>query len=555
MTDHPVAKLEIVTREPLKVGERQSLALRITTQGNEAVFVALPLGATATDLMSPEEFAGCAIDFAERKPRGVLDIDPRPRDACFRVPISRIDALLAFDVSLADFLVEAHAGPVEIRLHADTLASAPASTATVVKRSTPAEIRSFDATRYNVIEGGRVTLDWTLSQEADYDLRNAAAPDRTLVAGRGTSGTSGTPPSLPRGNYVRRALAGDEVVDTRNLRIHAFGATGFKSYELNLPITPAATDIIGLFARPGSGRLYALLRPGTAERVELWSTRHGFDPDPETWEPVTNARKETITLPLEAARRPGAIFQDRLWFIGGDCCDPDAPDTAIGYYDFQETAWHEVGDTDPRRWPDAMAERMGHAVVVLPSRERLWVMGGWSQNGGTCGDIWEFDGKAWTPLEATCDLCLFGATATTDAVWRVGGFSDPGGRASLTITRYDEDGAAVDVDLPIAPGTQYCASATFVLDPAGQQPSGIATLHSASAYRHVLFFLGSERAPTVEVSDVEGSSAQGVLVARDYYHIQPAVFQGAAFFRMLLPDRNARGSLLVSYLVKVERNQ
>ncbi|HET9069150.1 MAG TPA: hypothetical protein VFN28_10945 [Amaricoccus sp.] len=554
MTD-PVAKLEIVTRDPLKVGERQSLSLRITTQGNEAVFVAVPLGDTAADLMSPEEFAACDIDFSERKPRGVLDIEPRPRDACFRVPISRIDALLAFEVSLANFLVEAHAGRVEITLHAGTLSSAPASTVSVVKRSTPAEIETFVATRYNVIQGGNVTLSWTLSQETAYDLHNAAAPHKALVAGRGTSGTSGTPPSLPRGNYVLRALAGDEVVDTRNLRIHAFGATGFKSYELNLPITPAATDILGFFAHPGRGRLYALLRPGTAERVELWSTRHGFDPDPDTWQPESNAQGETITLPLEAARRPGAIFQDRLWLIGGDCCDPDAPDSAIGYYDFQETAWHEVDDTDPRRWPDAMAERMGHAVVVLPSRNRLWVMGGWSQNGGTCGDIWEFDGKAWTPQKPTCDHCLFGATATADAVWRVGGFSDPGGQASLTVTRYGEDGSAVDINLPIAPGMQYCASALFVLDPAGAQPSGLATLHAASAYRHVLFFLGSERTPTIEVSDIEGTSAQGVLMPRDYYHIQPAVFQGAAFFRMLLPDRNARGSLLVSYLVKVDRNR
>ena len=102
---------------------------------------------------------------------------------------------------------------------------------------------------------------------------------------------------------------------------------------------------------------------------------------------------------------------------------------------------------------------------------------------------------------------------------------------------------------------QYCASALFVLDPAGDQPSGIGTLYAASAYRHVLFFIGSERSATIQVSDVEGSSAQGVLMPRDYYHIQPAVFQGAAFFRMLLPDRGAKGSLLVSYLVKVDRSR
>ena len=541
-----VAKLELITRDPLQVGQRQSLALKITTRGNDSVYVTVPLGDTAAALMSREEFGSCVIEFSQGKPRGVLDPQPLPDEACFRIPISRVGTELSFEVSLADFLVEAHPGPVAIALHPDALANPPASTATVVKWSTPPRIASFTADRYNVLSGGLVRLDWTLTEVADFELLDAGAPDRSLRTGRGTSGSW---VGQGRGDFLLRALVGGEAVDTRHLRIHQFSETGFQSHELNLPNLPDA-EILGLYAHPGRGRLYALLRAGPgSESAELWSTGHGFDPDAGTWAPETNATGETITLSLDAARRPGAIFQNRLWLLGGDCCDPDAPGAAVGYYDFQETAWHEVGPTDPRGWPGAMAERMGHAVVVLPAGDRLWVMGGWSQNGGPRGDVWSFDGRAWKPEAPRCDLCLFGAAATDGAVWRVGGFADPGGAADLTATRYDSDGKATAFDGVIRKG-QFCASALFV--PAGAtRPSGVATVYATNGYRHILFSFVAERGDTVEVSEVKGPSAVGVMMPRDYYHIQPAVFQGAAFFRTLVPNRDAKGSRRISYLVQV----
>lgn len=542
-----VAKLELITRDPLQVGQRQSLALKITTCGNDSVYLSVPLGDTAAALMSRAEFESCAFDFPQGKPRGVLDPQLMPEDACVRIPISRVGTELSFEVSLADFLVDAHPGPVELALHPDTRSAPPASTVTVQKWSTPPRIASFTADRYNVVAGGLVRLAWILTDEAEFQLLDAQAPDKPIQTGRGTSGSWHGP---GRGDYLLRAMVGGVPVDTRHLRIHRFSVTGFESYELNLPALPEA-DILGLYAHPGRGRLYALLRAGPgAARAEVWSTGHGFDPDPGTWTPETNGRGETVTLSLDAARRPGAIFQNRLWLLGGDCCDPDAPGSAVGYYDFQETAWHEVDRTDPRGWPAAMAERMGHAVVVLPAGDRLWVMGGWTQNGGPCGDIWSFDGRGWKPEPPGCDLCLFGAAATDGAVWRVGGFFVPGGSAQLTATRYDSDGTAHPLDVVIRPGRQYCASALFVA-PGNRRPSGIGTLYAPSGYRHVLFSFVAERGDTVEVSDVESTSAVGVLMPRDYYHIQPAVFQGAAFFRTLVPDRDAPGSRLISYLVQV----
>ena len=197
-----VAKLELITRDPLQVGQRQSLALKITTRGNDSVYVTVPLGDTAAALMSPAEFAACTIEFAQGKPRGVLDPQPMPDDACFRIPISRVGTELAFEVSLADFLVEAHPGPVELALHADTLSAPPASTATVQKWSTPPRIASFTADRYNVVAGGLVRLAWTLTDEAEVQLLDAQAPDKPIQTGRAPPAimselSASTPPAWP----------------------------------------------------------------------------------------------------------------------------------------------------------------------------------------------------------------------------------------------------------------------------------------------------------------------------------------------------------------------
>ena len=174
---------------------------------------------------------------------------------------------------------------------------------------------------------------------------------------------------------------------------------------------------------------------------------------------MTNGQGQ-IEVTVESARRPGVIFRDRLWLLGGDCCRPDKPGRNVQYYDFQEGEWHEVGDED-LRLPKGMARRMGHAVVTF--RDRIWVMGGWSQNGGLCNDIWEFDGNSWTKLPLACEACLFGATATAEAVWQVGGFASPGGAASKTaIKRYDKNNNATPIDFSIAKGMRYWRQALYL---------------------------------------------------------------------------------------------
>ncbi len=53
------------------------------------------------------------------------------------------------------------------------------------------------------------------------------------------------------------------------------------------------------------------------------------------------------------------------------------------------------------------------------------------------------------------------------------------------------------------------------------------------------FFIDKERNHYFAPKEIDTLSAQGVILARDYYHIQADVFQGAAFFRTLRPDGKA----------------
>ena len=75
--------------------------------------------------------------------------------------------------------------------------------------------------------------------------------------------------------------------------------------------------------------------------------------------------------------------------MGGDCCDPDFENRSnsgafdVVSYDFAyegEAFVPYKPDGKDTPWPTA---RMGHALVA-PSADRLWVIGGWRPNGGSC---------------------------------------------------------------------------------------------------------------------------------------------------------------------------
>jgi hypothetical protein len=552
----PSATMKLVTPEALNAGQKQSLSIKITTIGYKSVILSTPVGGAESALMTIEEFKKCRINFAPAAPKGFPDLDKSTvGSVLISIPPRKQAEELTLTISFQDFLVEQHTGAVDIKLHGNDLKGPPLDVVPIVKSSTPPQIKSFTATSYSVFLGNPVELSWSIDRECDYKLVTDEKTPTTLTSGKGKEGNwAGLLDGS--GNYILNVQAGDQAI-TRRLKIHGFSATSFESYYLNLGDKP--TEILGLYAHPNRGRLYALVRFGADSVAQLWSTDHGFDHHPETWQPVKNKLDQTIEVKVEAARRPGVIFRDRLWLLGGDCCQPDKPGRNVGYYDFQETQWHEVGDDDSRGWPKGMTQRMGHAVVAPPFKDRIWVMGGWSQNGGLCNDIWEFDANSWTKLGLACDACLFGAAATAEAVWRVGGFASPGGAAGKTaIKRYDKDNKDIAINFSIAPGNQYCASGICAIDEEGDDLCGAGTFYNSGTkeYMNIVFFVDKERSHNFESFPL--LSARGVLLPRDYYHIQTTVFQGAAFFRTLRPDGKAAGDNKeaarrnISYLVRVK---
>jgi hypothetical protein len=562
MTDK-TATLDVVTRDPLRAGEKQSLALRIATQGFRSVFLRVPLGTDDAALMSREAFGRCRLKYAGKRPQGVGDITQQADDGAFRVPIlAGPGKALSFDVAIEGFQVAPEAGTATLALHGDTLDPPAVATAPVAKRSTPPSIESFTADAYTVIAGEPVTLEWTLSEATDFVLVDVTGgTERVITEDRAKTGRLEVDPAARGSDYALRLLQGGEILAARQLRIHAFDATGFHVSRVNAKTDAPIAGILGLHAF--AGRLYALLRTGD-DRVELWYTTHGFDP--RAWQPELNGRGEVIALSVAEARRPGVVFDGKLWLIGGDCCDPDAPGSEIGFYDFQATAWSDVGPEDARRWPAGMRERMGHAVVRAPFGDGIWVMGGWSQDGGLCNDVWAFNGNAWNQVPGLdCEACLFGATTTLDAAqpaaWRFGGFLEPGGRPSPTILQaYDRNGGTTVSDVRFAAGSTYCASALFAPDRKQKLPYGICTLYNSKekGYRHHLIDVLFERSYGIDWNDIGNPSASGVLLSRDYSHLQAAEFNGATFFRVLVPDRDwpapqDKRSGQMSYLVRVDR--
>ena len=230
-------------------------------------------------------------------------------------------------------------------------------------------------------------LEWTITPKGQFRLLDGlgnplppAADLATADVAGSVVGSCGFQLSETRRDFTLEVLqAADQVCDTRRLRINAIARTEFKSYVLSIAGNRAG--ILGLYAQPRQGRLYTLLSVGNAGMASLYWSESGFDQDQGLttgWQPETDKRGPVPAIALDVARRPGVIFQDKLWLVGGDCCHPDRVSAEVDVYDFQSNAW-----TTGKGWPSApqeMAARMGHAVVVLPdpggntTLDRLWVM-------------------------------------------------------------------------------------------------------------------------------------------------------------------------------------
>lgn len=122
---------------------------------------------------------------------------------------------------------------------------------------------------------------------------------------------------------------------------------------------------------------------------DVWSSRDGV-----TWEQVLDH------APWSPRGMMGgtAIFQDRIWLLGGGTYDtPQRPERDF-YNEVWSTAdgvhWEKHGDNHP--W----TPRQYHEVAVFD--DKLWVLEGYNANGGNRNDVWySADGEHWEELPNT----------------------------------------------------------------------------------------------------------------------------------------------------------
>jgi hypothetical protein len=591
MADAATFKPTITIGTPLYAGNKQNLQLQIAT--NCTVRIVMPLGNAANALMTVDEFNNAEVSLRPlSKPEGKgdwieggdlpqeLEGAPEQRGVgrnndvgYIPIPVTLIDeepkSVFVFNIWLRNFLVQKDEGSVTIELQTET---APrnwtrSDTKTAGKMVLEPRITSFTANRYNVKSGGGVELKWTIEPAGNFEMKVPGA--RPLVTGE-QKGDGKWPGNVRTGrqDFILEAWAGKErpaYPESRRLRIDINSQTKFDGYELASPDWDGDPRVLGLYAHRRRGRLYALLRFPDSPYASLWYTEHGFTPAPDEWREATRKTDgKKALIPVAAARRPGAIFNDKLFLIGGDCCNPNSPGSGLGYCDLNEDTgldWQEVGKKEAWSWPEGMAERMGHAVVVVPDENGkeigLWVMGGWRQDGGVCDDIWEFDGTTHSPWKKVEGLplprCLFGATATREAVWTVGGFGSPGGAPNDAVVRRCEIGAkSWDVSgLPEVPeidaNYQYSASVLFSREGDADKPYGIATFWKGNAPDRKYFYF--EKTTSWTNPRYFREEGPEVLVQRrNWYHMQSAVFRDAVFFRTLTADESRAGNT-ITYLV------
>jgi hypothetical protein len=375
-----------------------------------------------------------------------------------------------------------------------------------------------------------------------------------------------------RQDFTLEAWAGQkpDSPDTRRLHIGIISSTYFEPMALAPPDWSPRPGVLGLHAHRRRGRLYALLRLGDSPYASLRYTEHGFTPSPDEWREATRKSDgKKPLIPVAAARRPGAIFNDKLFLIGGDCCNPNSAGSGLGYCELNEDTgldWQEVGKNEAWSWPDGMDERMGHAVVVVPDKDGkengLWVMGGWRQDGGICDDIWWFKGTIESPWDKVGGLrlprCLFGAAATRSAIWTVGGFGSPGGtpndrivrRCALGATSKSWENPAGISEIPGIPADyQYSASVLFSRERDADEPYGIATFWNVTDNKPSAKYFSFHKVDSWSSPEYfNGIGPNTLLLQRKWYHMQSAVFRDAVFFRTLTPDESRAGNT-ITYLV------
>jgi hypothetical protein len=122
------------------------------------------------------------------------------------------------------------------------------------------------------------------------------------------------------------------------------------------------------------------------------------------------------------AHTQAVVFDNKIWIMGGG---KRAPDPAVATNDVwcSEDGVHWTRVTPAAQW----GPRLWFSLVVY--RDRMWVLGGWSDQNHNFGDVWySKDGKNWTEFKS--DVCWssrheLSAFVFHDKIWVAGGAAEP----------------------------------------------------------------------------------------------------------------------------------
>ena len=149
----------------------------------------------------------------------------------------------------------------------------------------------------------------------------------------------------------------------------------------------------------------------TSPRNDVWHSADG-----KTWTCATD-----IAAWSPRAYHQSVVLDDKLWVIGGGNYVPEHHALNDVWCSEDGTNWTQVTDEAP--W----GPRLWFSSVVY--RDRMWVIGGWSQAQDNFGDVWySRDGTNWTQLQS--DIIWksrheHSAYVFKDKLWIAGGHARP----------------------------------------------------------------------------------------------------------------------------------
>lgn len=385
-------------------------------------------------------------------------------------------------------------------------------------------IVSFTATPVCAAEGTPLTLSWTTQPEttdpALFTLEPAEErpPVKTEDGWKVETTMAGSTPK------VYALSVRDDSTPAHEVVVYPHNTAQFRSYEFH-------GDILGMFS--AGSTLYALAA-GSKKDAVLWKTTNGFDP--RQWQ-----RVEGATIPVAAARRPGAILGQKLWLVGGDRCDVMKPGSAVGFYDLQqENSWQED-------FSNSFPERMGHAVLAV--NDALWVIGGLTQ-GEVYADVWtRTESSPWTaltPPPGFSPRSLFTAAATASTVW-VGGGQNTELKLETDLWKYEPGrwSQAIDAVPDFAPNA-YRTATMFALDDG--PPCLLTTVMAGPSTRRIHLHQITTSGSGFATNQVDLFGGPEIFGPDDDSSLFSCFFNGAAFVWLLNNDSTKKGYSRITYL-------